>query len=224
MKEQMWLGRNSHGAWGSVKASGRSFEPIKSRIPSNSKYYSLHFQRSIVWATDQSQYDEPVLESISPLILLNSNSSAMWMRDINPPTNWITSHGCSSIIAIVLVMFIRCRHCHVLHSKNGTIFTLPTLSTNNQIPMLCGIHEEPIFSAFSIVRKSYTSTPCHNSFLIWEKHMFVECANVPNTHYWEMHQSLSELPTLDIYSVGKLERNVDMISVDWCLDVIKIYS
>jgi len=42
------------------------------------------------------------------------------------------------------------------------------------------IHIEPIFYSFTIVRKSHFPAPYHNRYIIWEKLMYVACAEESN--------------------------------------------
>jgi len=81
-----------------------------------------------------------------------------------------------------------------------------------------------ILHASSILRMSHFSAPCHHRYIIWEKCMSAECSEVSNRPYSEMHQKISEFQTLYSYSVHKLKRTGDTKLVDWCLDVIRMYS
>jgi len=72
--------------------------------------------------------------------------------------------------------------------------------------------------------KSNFCAPSHNRYIIWEIHMSVECAEISNWPHSEIHQWSSEFPSLDSDSVSKMMRPGDMKSVDWCLDMIRMYS
>jgi hypothetical protein len=73
-------------------------------------------------------------------------------------------------------------------------------------------------------RTSPRSAQYHSRYIIWEKSMSVEYAEVSNQPHAEMHQKTSEFPTLDSYSVSKLRKTGDTKSVDSCSDMSRIYS
>jgi len=54
--------------------------------------------------------------------------------------------------------------------------------------------------------------------------MSAECAEVSNLLHSEMHQNISECPTLDSYSALNLKRTGDPKFVDLCSDMIRMSS
>jgi len=114
--------------------------------------------------------------------------SALWKRHIDLPTKSITFNRCWSTMSGVPVLTIWRRHCYIVPFKAGTILTLRKFSAYYQLPINSEICAKPIFYASNIVRKSHFSAAYHNSCIIWEKLMSVECAEVSNWPHSAMHQ------------------------------------
>jgi len=149
----------------------------------------IHFghPRWILWATYQSQFAEWVLAILAPLIFLAGYISAIWTRYVDLPTKSTTFNRCSSKVTGVLVLTMWRRHGHILPFKAGMILTLQKISTYYQLQINSKICTEPIFDAFTIVKKCHFSAPYHNRFIIWVKLMSVACAKVSNWPLSEMH-------------------------------------
>jgi len=135
----------------------------------------------------------------------------MWKRHIDLPTKSITFNRCW------ITMTIWKRHSHMLPCKAATILTLQKFSTYYPLPINGEIILEPILYASTIARTSHSSAPCHHTYIIWERLMSAECAEVWNWPHPEMHQKILQSPTLDSYSVQKLKRTGDTKLVDWVL-------
>jgi hypothetical protein len=54
--------------------------------------------------------------------------------------------------------------------------------------------------------------------------MSMVCADVSNQPHSALHQKISEFPTFVTYDIYKLKTTVDTRLVDWCSDIIRIYS
>jgi len=124
----------------------------------------------------------------------------------------------------VPVLTIWRRHYHILHSKAGMILTRQKFPTYCPLPICGEVHAEPIFCVSKQFGTSPLSALYHSSYIIREKRMSAECAEVSNQPHSEMHQKTSEFPTLDSYSARKLKRTGDTKSVDLCSDTIRMYS
>jgi len=124
----------------------------------------------------------------------------------------------------VPVLTIWWRHCCILPFKTAMILTLQQFSTYYPIPIHGKILSKPIVYASSVVRTSHYSAPYHNRYIIWEKLMSAECAEVSNYPHSEMHHKISDFPSLDNYSAHNFKFTGDMNLVDWCLDMIRTYT
>jgi hypothetical protein len=56
------------------------------------------------------------------------------------------------------------------------------------------------------------------------KLMTAKCGKVSNSPHVEMHQKLFEIPIWNICFVPKLKSTGDVNLVDWCSDLIRMYS
>jgi len=145
-------------------------------------------------------------------------------RHIDLATKSITFDRCSSTMTIVPVLTLWRRRCHILHSKAGMIMTLQKFSTNCPLPIHYEVHGEPICHVSKQLRTSPLSTLYYSRYIITEKCMSAECAEVSNWPHSEIHRKISEFPTLDSYTTCKLRRTGDTKLEDSCSDMIRMYS
>jgi len=124
----------------------------------------------------------------------------------------------------LLILNICKRHCCILRFKSVMILSLQKFSTYCPLLINGMIHPDPIFYTSSIVRRSHFSAPYHNRYIIWEKPMSAECAEVSNKPHSAIHLRVSEFPTLDSNSAYKLKMTGDTKLVDWCSHMIRMYS
>jgi hypothetical protein len=80
----------------------------------------------------------------------------------------------------VPVLTIWWRHYHTLHSKAGTILTWQKFLIYCPLPTCGEVHAEPIFYVSKQLRTSPLSALYHSSYIIREKPMSAECADVSN--------------------------------------------
>jgi len=172
--------RNFQSTWLSLNLGGRQSAFRRSGKPLNSTWSILDIQRCIMWAIYRSQFGESVPVTILPLIFLNGYISPKWKRHIDLGTKSITFDRCSSTMTRVPVLTIWRKHCHILHSKADTILTLQKLSTYCLLPINGEVHAEPIFYVCKQFRIRPLSALDHSKYIIWEKHMSGECAEVSN--------------------------------------------
>jgi len=144
-------------------------------------------QRFILCDINPRKCGELILLTISPPRFLNGYILAMSKRHIDLSIKSITFRRCSSTMTGVPVLTIWWRHCCILPFKTATILTLQQFSTYYLIPIHGEILSKPIVYASSIVRTSHYSAPYHNRYIIWEKLMSAECAEVSNYPHSEMH-------------------------------------
>jgi len=172
--------RNSPSAWSGLMLGWRQLAFSRSGEALNSMWLISDIQRCILSAIYHSQLGEWILVTILPLIFLNGYISPMWKRKINLAPTPIESNGCSSTMTGVLVLTIWRRHCHILHSKAGTILTLQRFS--KYFPLLINgeVHAEPICYVSRPFRMSPLFALYHSRYIIWEKPMSAECAEVSN--------------------------------------------
>jgi len=172
--------RNSTLACLILKFGGTLLAFRSSGTRSNSMKYILYTHQCMVQAMYHSQFGEWVLATISPQIFLNSFLSAMWKRHINLPTKSITLNWCSSTMTCIPVLTIWRRHCCIFPYNTCTMLTLTRFLTYYPVLTHGEILAEPILCASSIVKKSHFSTTYHNKYIILEKLMSIECAEVSN--------------------------------------------
>jgi len=160
---------------------------------------------------------------ISPLVYLNRYISAMIKSHMNLATKSTMFNRGSSIMthAPVLTVWMRC-WC-LLPFKPGTMLTVQKFSTDYPLPMNGEIHSESTSYRCSIVRKYHFSTLCHRRCIICEERFSTEFAEVSNEPHSEIHQLISEFPTLDSYSICKLKCTWDTNLVDRYSDAIRMY-
>jgi hypothetical protein len=82
---------------------------------------------------------------------------------------------------------------------------------------------DAIFYAFRIVTTSYFSAPYDNWYIIWEKLMCMELAELSNYYHSEIHLMISQWTSLDNLSLYKLKQTADMKLVAYCSDLIRYY-
>jgi hypothetical protein len=184
----------------------------------NSVQYISDIERCNLCTLIQSQICKWVLLTISPLIFMNSYISAMWKRLIDLQTESITYERWSTTMTI----WRRC--CLILPSKAGTMLTWQRFSIYHSLAIHGEIPSEPIFLPFSMLRKSQFSAPYRHSYIIWVQPITAVCAEVSHEPHSMMYQKMSEFWTLVIYSVQTLKRTGDTRFVNWCSDIIRIYS
>jgi len=148
----------------------------------------------------------------------------MRKRHTNLPTMSITFDTCSSTVTAVPVLTLWRRHPHIVPCSTNTILTQQSFSTYNPLLINSKILPQTILHTSNNVRKCHPSTPYHNKGSMWEKLMTTECVVVWYLPPSEMHQKMSDFPTLDSHSVHKLMRTRHMKLVHRCLDMIRIYS
>ena len=136
--------RNSPSAWSSLKFGGRQLAFRLWGKPLNSAKSISDIPRFILWGIYQSQFAEWVPVTISLLRSLNGYVLPMWKRHIDLGTKSITFDRCLSTMTGVLVLTIWRRHCHILHSKAGTMLTLQKFETYCPLPINGKVHAEPI--------------------------------------------------------------------------------
>jgi hypothetical protein len=67
---------------------------------------------------------------------------------------------------------------HILYSKAGTILTLQKVSTFCLLQIHWEVHTEPIWYVFTQLRTSPISALYHSQYIVCEKCVSVECAEV----------------------------------------------
>jgi len=161
--------------------------------------------------------------TVFPVIFQIGYLSRTWMRQLLTAIMNIMLDRCGSTIICILVL-PTCRwHCYILPCLSDPILTLQTFSTFCLLQINRGIHAEAICHVYSIIRMSHLSTPFHSMYIIWEKCMNAECGEISNSHSWEMHQYLSNLPNLECYATNQLMRTGDPMLVDWASEMNTIY-
>ena len=113
-------------------------------------------------------------------MFLNGYISPTCKRHIDPATKSIRFDRCLSIMTGVPVLTIWRRHCHIWHSKAGTILTLQKFSTYSLLLINGEVHEEPICYIPKQFSTSPSSAPYHSRHIICETRMSAECAEVSN--------------------------------------------
>jgi len=195
-----------------------------SGIPSNRMHSISDIQRCISWPTFYSQLDEWVLSTISQQIFLNSYLLAMWKRHVNLLTKSITFDTWLSTMTGLPILTVCKRNCTVMPCKAGMILTLQKFSTNYLLATKGTIPADPNIYVSSSVRTSEFSAPYHHWNNILENLISAKCADISNQPHFKMDQNMAEFPTLDSYSVHKLNRTGDKKLVNSCSDMIRMYS
>jgi hypothetical protein len=162
--------------------------------------------------------------TISPLIFEKGYTLPKWKMHIDLATKSITYNRCLSIVTGVQDLTIWRLLWQILHSKAGMILALQKFATYYLLPINSKAHTEPIRNICKQFWSSPISAPDHSRYIIWAKHISAECAAVSNSPYSEMHQKISELPTMDSYSALKLNTKGDTQLVDLYSDLIIMYS
>jgi hypothetical protein len=121
----------------------------------------------------------------------------MWKSQIVLHPALITFHQCSCTLTSLPVFTIWKRHWCIVPCKSGTILPLLTFSIYYLLPITSKILPVPNIYVSNISRTSKFSALHHHRYIIWEKLMSVECVEVSNKHYSELHQQNSELPTFE---------------------------
>jgi len=152
--------------------------------------------------------------------LYNTNVKKVY-RSSNKST---TSDRCLTIMTGVPVLTIWRRHCPILHSKAGMRLTLQKISTYCPLLRYNKVHPDPICYVSKQFRMSPLVMPYCSRYIIWEKHMSAEFAEVSNQPDWDMHQKILEFRTFDSYSGLTLRRAGDTKLGDSCSDMIRMYS
>jgi len=152
----------------------------RSTKPFNNVWYIPDIQRCILWAIYHSQFGAWVSVSILPLIFLNGYISPTWKSHIHLATTSITFDRCSRTMTSIPVLNIWTTHCHILHSKAGTILNLQMVSIDCPLPINGEVHTEAICYISQHLRTSPLSTLYHSRYTIWEKLMSAKCAKVLN--------------------------------------------
>jgi len=150
--------------------------------------------------------------------------SVMWNRYIDLQIKPITFNRWSNKMTGVPVLTIWRRHCLILPFMIGTILTPERFSPYYQVPIISKILAEPVLYDSSILRKSHFSAQYYNSYIMWEKPMSAECAEVSSLRHSVMYQKISDFPSLDNHSINKLKTTGDPMFMDWCSDRIRVHA
>jgi len=170
--------RNSPSTGSSFKLDGRQSAFRRSGTLLINAQSISDIQGRISWAMYQSQSGESVPVTVSPPIFLNGYISRTWKKHIDHAAMSITFDRCSSTMTGVPVLTTWRRHRHILHSKSGTILTLDKISNNCPLLINGEVQAEPICYISKQFRASPLSALYQSRYIIWEKRMSAECADV----------------------------------------------
>jgi len=172
--------RNSPSAWSSLKLGDKqsAFRCHWKSLDSTESISDIF--RGILWAIYQSHFAEWVAVTVSLLVLRNGCISPKWKRYINQATKSISFDKCLGIMTGVPILTVWWRHCHILHSKAGMMLTLPKFSTYHLLPRNIEEYTEPICYISKQFKTSPLAALYHSRYIIWEKHISAECAEVSN--------------------------------------------
>jgi len=127
-----------------------------------------------------SLFGELVVMTISPQVLLKCYTSAMsmWYRDFS--TMSMTFNRCSCTITSLAVLTLCTRNSRIMPCNTGMISTDGKFATYCLLLRNVEFHSEPIWYTSIIVISSKLSSGYHNRYIICEKHLSMECAEVSN--------------------------------------------
>jgi hypothetical protein len=148
----------------------------------------------------------------------------MWKTHCIIVATSITFGRCWRMMTGVPVWTIRSTLCYILRSKARMMLTLQKFSAYCPLLIYCKVYTGPI----CFLSKQFRTTPfCAlypSRYMIWENHISTKCVEVSLLSHLEIHQKVSEMPTLDTYSTCKLKRTRDTRKVDSYLDMIRMNS